>query len=182
MKFTVGQFRKMLEEHPEVENADELIAFYPEIPAEAIRAAWQEWQAMISRRLEIIHEAEKFIHEAEKELRDSLQIPEEKFEETDISRISEVIGIKQSLEDEYGIWLTGTPQVEKRKPGRPISKNRLAAYNFIRSGRMSQKQAFDWWLKQDDNDAPRGATQFEYEWELERFKEAYKKWLKRQKR
>ena len=85
----------------------------------------------------------------------------------------------EALEDGLNIMLSSAPKQEKRGPGRPTSPFRIAAYNLVRSGRMSQKQAFEWWLEQEgimpiDED--------DYQALFRSFKNGYRAWNSRQNR
>ena len=181
---TIGyrQFVEMLKT-TEAKSPEDLIAAYPDIPPEDIRDAWEVLQRFIARWHDVISPAftELYGSDVERlhELMERLEIPEEPLEEASFTEMLEHRERLEALEDGLNIMIASAPKVEKRGPGRPTLPYRIQAYNFIRSGRMSHKQAFDWWLEQAGEEP---FDEDDYNARFESFKDAYRAWKSRQER
>jgi len=81
-------------------------------------------------------------------------------------------------QERFNIDIVGTPRVKKRGPGRPTTKNRQFAYHYIYTGRMSLKQAFDWYLERE---GIKPSDDDDYNAQFKSFKNAYRAWESRRK-
>ena len=193
-------YLEMLEAHPEANSPESvvegLIAVYPDVPADDIRAAWEDFKrtkeslnAFVERlRPEMegaletfrafIEPYEEDIEQA-RETAERFPFPEESLRKASLAGMIKIgDGIEEA--ERLGVMLAGAPKQEKRRPGRPPkSLSRIQAYNFIYSGQMSHKQAFDWLLELD------GIKPFDdddYQSQFKSFKNGYRSWKSRQNR
>jgi len=179
---TIGydQFLDMLEAHPKANSASDLIAAYPNIPPEDIQMAWESFQQFMRQFREVYGPifVERYGSDIERarELKESLAIPENTLKKISLAKMVENRERMEAMEIDLSIMLSSAPIQEKRGPGRPTTPHRIDAYNFIRSERMTQKQAFDWWLAQE---SIKIANEDDYSTQFKSFKNAYRSWKSR---
>ncbi len=183
--FTVGEaaipvkrFFEMMAAHPNIENVEDMIAAYPDVPAEDIREAWEGFEKLM-KTLSALYEEMWPETKRALEVEEILTISEDVLEKVSFDEMLKHRERIEALEDGLKIMLSSAPKQEKRGPGRPTSPSRIAAYNFIRGERMSRKQAFDWWLEQEGIEP---LDEDDYQTRFKSFKNAYRAWKSEQRR